>query len=287
MVDRRLRRALDGLFTAAAAAAGLATLAVLLGVLGSIVVRALPAVDWAFLTTEMSEAGAAGGVVYEIVGTAILVATALALATVLASGLALVHSVYLRRPGPKRWLGTFLYTLNAVPSIVFGIFGLLLFTRVLGWGKSWLAGGILLGLMILPTLTVALVERIESIPAAYLEAAAGLGLSRQQIVWAVVLPQSVSGLFSGALLGLARAAGETAPILFTAAVFSGATVPDGIRDNPVLALPYHIFVLAQDSFHPGTEARLWGAALVLLALVVGASLAALPSRLRAHEEARS
>src|SRR5204863_4232064 len=125
------------------------------------------------------------------------------------------------------------------------------FMRFLGWGKSWLAGGLLLAVMILPTLALALAERIESLPGRYLEAAAGLGLSRSQIVWSVILPQSLSGLLSGTLLGLARAAGETAPILFTAAVFSGAGLPHGIRDNPVMALPYHIFVLAQDSFQAG------------------------------------
>ena len=128
---------------------------------------------------------------------------------------------------------------------------MIVFVGVLGWGKSWLSGGILLGMMILPTVTVALIERIESLPGKYLEAAAGLGLSRSQIVWSVVLPQSATGLITGSLLGLARAAGETAPIMFTAAVFAGASLPQGIRESPVLSLPYHIFVLAQDSYPAG------------------------------------
>jgi phosphate transport system permease protein len=119
------------------------------------------------------------------------------------------------------------------------------FVKFLGWGKSWLAGGLLLGLMILPTVTVSLVERIKVLPARYVEAAAGLGLTRSQIVRSVILPQTVGGLVTGLLLGLARAAGETAPILFAATVFAGATVPTGVRDSPVLSLPYHIFVLAQ------------------------------------------
>lgn len=280
------RRLLDRLFTLAATGCGLVAVALLLGIVGSIAVRALPALEWSFLTQQMAEAGAAGGIRYEIFGTLLLMLTALGVSLPLALALGLMRTVYLP-PGPARSaLGLWLYVANGVPSIVVGIFGLLLFGHLLAWGKSWLAGGILLGLMILPTLTVALIERIEAIPSPYFEAARGLGLRRSQVVWGVILPQSTGGLLSGALLGLARAGGETAPILFTAAVFAGATVPRGIVDNPVLALPYHIFVLAQDSYQPTSEARLWGAALVLLVLVLGLSLLALPSRLAAHEEAR-
>ena len=162
---------------------------------------------------------------------------------------------------------------------------MILFVKYLGWGKSWLAGGILLALMILPTVTIAWVERIEALPPGYLRAAASLGLSRGQIVGSVIVPQTWSGGVSGALLGLARAAGETAPIMFTAAVFSGVTLPDGVHQSPVLALPYHIFVLAQDSFDPAAGAHLWAAAFVLLTLVLALSLLALPLRLRAGEEA--
>jgi phosphate transport system permease protein len=180
-----------------------------------------------------------------------------------------------------------LYTANALPSILFGIAGMVVFSRFFGWGKSWLAGGLLLGLMILPTLSVALIERLRSLPRKYREAASALGLTRAQTVWSVLLPQCAGGLLSGALLGLARAAGETAPILFAAAVFSGAGFPSGLRDSPVAALPYHIFVLAQDSFDPSVESHLWGAACVLVGLVLGLSLLALPARLRAHEEARN
>ena len=140
--------------------------------------------------------------------------------------------------------------------------------------------------MILPTVAVSLIERIEGLPRSYLEAAAGLGLRQSQIVWSVVLPQSLSGLVTGSLLGLARAAGETAPIMFTATIFAGATLPSGIRESPVLSLPYHIFVLAQDSFDPLVASKVWGAAVVLLGLVLCLSLLALPMRLRIHEEAR-
>ena len=101
----------------------------------------------------------------------------------------------------------------------------------------------------------------------------------------MILPQTRSGLITGSLLGLARAAGETAPIMFTATIFAGATLPHAIKESPVLSLPYHIFILAQDSFDPAVGTKLWGTALVLLMLVGLFSGIALPMRLRTHEEA--
>lgn len=275
----------DRLFWLACSGSAFLAVGTVAGVVGATLARGGPALSWDFLVRASSEAGAGGGIVYQLAGTLILVATALAVAVPLAVTLALLAGVYL----PERAAGRLrlaLYAWNAVPSVLFGIFGLLVFVRGLGWGKSWLAGGVVLGLMIVPTVTVALAERIAAVPRTYLEAAAGLGLGRSRVVRTVILPQSAGGLVSGTLLGLARAAGETAPILFCAAVFTGARLPDGVVDSPVLALPYHVFVLAQDSLAPGSASRLWAAAFVLVALVFALSLLALPARLRAHEEAR-
>ena len=281
-----MRRWIDRAFLLATAVCAVAVCAILIGLVVTILVRALPVLHLDLLTQQMAEAGASGGIRYEILGTLILMVTALMVSTLLSVALALTKTIYVESPLLQRWIALGLYTINGMPSIVFGIVGMAFFMGVLGWAKSWLAGGILLGLMILPTMSVALIERIESLPRQYTEAAASLGLNRSQIVWSVVLPQSASGLLSGSLLGLARAAGETAPIMFTAAVFSGATLPKGIRESPVVALPYHIFVLAQDSFQEGAEARLWGATFVLLVLVFILSLVALPARLAVHEEAK-
>lgn len=272
------RRALDRALSVAAGLAALAALGVLVILGAEILRRAWPVLEPSFLLRESSEAGASGGVFYQLLGTGLLMATALAVCLPLAVGLALARSVY----ASERWrrrLSLLLLAASGVPSVLFGIAGFLVFSRTFGWGKSWLAGGVVLALMMLPTAAVALAERIEALPSRLLEAAAGLGLSRSQIVRAVILPQCRGGLVSGLLLGLARAAGETAPILFCAVVFSGATLPRAIAESPVLALPYHIFTLAQDSFGPGIEARLWGAAAVLLGLTLSLSLAALPSRL--------
>lgn len=251
----------------------------------AITVRGFPAISWQFFTEQIRLVGASGGIFYNLIGTTILIVTALVFSAPIGLALALVQGVYLRNSRHRERLMLMLYLLNGVPSILFGIFGLIVFVRFFGMGKSWLSGGVLLGLLILPTVTIALVERIAGLPAKYVEAASGLGLTQSQVIWSVIVPQSFSGLVTGSLLGLARAAGETAPIMFTATIFAGATFPQAIKENPVLSLPYHIFILAQDSFDPAVGTKLWGTALALLGLVMGLSLLALPLRLKIHEEA--
>jgi len=279
-----VRRFTDLLLAAVAACCGLVATGLLVGLVAVIAARGAPAMDWSFFTEQVRLAGAAGGILWNLVGTLILLATACGFCTPPAVALALWERVWLRNERSRRWLRTALYAANGIPSILFGLCGYILFVQKLGWGKSWLAGGLVLGFMMLPTVTLAFVERLRAIPPKYPEAAAAIGLNRTQQVWAVLIPQARGGLITGTLLGLARAAGETAPILFTATIFAGATFPDGIRDSPVLSLPYHIFILAQDSFDPAVGTRVWGAALVLLALVFALSLVALPGRLRQHEE---
>ncbi len=264
----------------------MATSLVIIGlVITTVVMRGAPALSWNFVSDESREAGAQGGIVYQLIGTILLIATAAVVSIPVATGVGLTHELY-SSDSQRRVLNTTLQALNAVPSIVFGLFGLALFVQYFGFRKSWFAGGIVLAMMILPTLSLTFVERLRAIPRMTIEAATGLGLRRSQIARHVLLPQGISGLVTGTLLGLARAAGETAPIMFTAAIFSGATVPTGVVDSPVLALPYHIFVLAQDSFDPSSAGKMWGSATVLLFLVLLLSAVAIPIRMKMHEEAR-
>ena len=280
------RRLTHCLFCGVTGLCMIASCGILVWLIYAIGVRGWPALSWQFFTEQIRLVGASGGIFYNLIGTGILLATALCVCAPTATALALLHGVYLREGRRKRLLETLLYVINGMPSIVCGIFGLIVFVQCFGWGKSWLSGGLLLGLIMLPTVTIALMERITGLPQRYIEAAAGLGLTQSQIIWSVILPQSLSGLVTGSLLGLARIAGEIAPIMFTATIFAGATFPQGIKESPVLSLPYHIFILAQDSFDPNVGAKIWGTALVMIGLVFTLSLIALPARLKIHEEAR-
>ena len=285
--DRHFRRELVQFFLKAATGLCAAVAcAVLTVILYSIVSRGWSSLSWHFFTEQIRLVGADGGIFYNLVGTVILIGTACAVSTPFSIGIAITHSVILRKSAHRAKLTLLLYMLNGVPSVLFGIFGMVIFVSWLGWGKSWLTGGILLGFMILPTITVALIERIAAIPRLQIEAATALGLGRSRVIRSVILPQSLGALVTGSLIGLARAAGETAPIMFTATVFAGATLPSGVKESPVLSLPYHIFVLAQDSFDPSVAAKLWGTALTLLIFVFSLSLAALPARLKLHQPAR-
>ncbi|HEX4953791.1 MAG TPA: ABC transporter permease subunit [Thermoanaerobaculia bacterium] len=277
------RRLLDGVFSGWAAACAALGLALVVGVVGLVLVRAAPAVSLELVLAPSQGAGAEGGLRYQLLGTLVLAAMALAVCTPLATALALLQTTFLP-PGAARALGVALACWNGLPSVALGIFGFALFTQELGWGKSWLAGGVVLGMLITPTAAGALAARIQAIPARLIESARGLGLTRSQVAWAVQLRLGARGLVAGLLLGLARAVGETAPILFTAAVFSGATLPRGIVESPILALPYHIFVLAQDLPSPEARERLWAAALLLLGVVACFAAIALRLRLGDREE---
>jgi len=246
--------------------------------LGWITLRGAAAVDWDFLSRASADFGAEGGVYYQILGTGVLIAGAALAAGPLAWALAILRRVYLSRANIRR-LDLALYVLNGVPSIVFGLFGYLCFVHALGLGVSWPTGSLILGLMILPTAAVAAAEGLDAVPRERIEAAEALGLLPWQVIRSVHGPASLPALATGLALGLARAAGETAPIFFTAAVFSGVDFPRSWRD-PVVALPTHIFTLAQEAADPAALANAWGAALVLVALI--GSFSALSWLLRAR-----
>ena len=156
--------------------------------------------------------------------------------------------------------------LNGTPSIVFGLFGFAFIVLYLNVGVSLLAGQITLALMVLPTVIRTTEESLKNIPQSLREGSLALGATQWQTISRVVLPPAVPGIVTGAILSIGRAAGETAPIMFTAVVFSSRFLPTS-ELQPVMALPYHLFILATNV--PGASTNKYGTALVLLLLVIG------------------
>lgn len=249
-------------------------------ILFDIVRRGLPALSWSFLTESPRQAGAAGGIFPAIVGTFYLVVGTIAVAIPLGMASAVYLSEYARQGFWTRLIRNAITTLAGVPSIVFGLFGLGLFVLTFGFGASILAGSLTLACMVLPTIIVASEEALRAVPRAFREGSLALGATKWQSIYKTVLPYALPGMLTGAILGVGRAAGETAPILLTAAAFYLPRLPGSVFD-PVMALPYHLYVLATQ--HPATDQvrpMQYGSALVLLLLVLAANLGAIG--LRSH-----
>ena len=253
--------------------------ALLFSILGIMLVKGLPALHSGFLIDASKDFGRAGGIFYQLAGTLLLTAVAVLWSLPVALGSVLFQTEYLKAGKFKFLLTQLTYILNATPTILFGLVGYLFFGVYLDTGVSWVTGSLILAVMILPTLQVSIREAVEALPEKYREAGMALGLSRPTQIWRIILPQSFYGMVTGVLLGLARAAGETAAIMFTATTFSGIQFPQSFSD-PVPTLQTHILILAQEAANPESIAQAWGAGLVLLGLVFLLTLAAWAFRTR-------
>ena len=264
--DRLSQKYIEKISFGIIAAAAFIVLAILVIILGYIIINGLPALSWEFLTQPPKDLGRAGGIYPAIVGTLCLVAGAILIALPLGVGAAIYLVEYTREGRITRLIRNGVDLLNGTPSIVFGLFGFAFIVLYLTVGVSLLAGQITLALMILPTVIRTTEESLKNIPQSLREGSLALGATRWQTISKVVIPPAVPGIVTGAILCIGRAAGETAPIMFTAVVFSSRFLPDSVFD-PVMALPYHLFILATNV--PGASANMYGTALVLLILVVG------------------
>lgn len=243
-----------------------------------ILVKGIPTLSWSFLTELPRKSGAEGGIYPAIIGTIYLVSGAIAVALPLGMASAIYLSEYAMRGRLNQAIRLAIITLAGVPSIVFGLFGLGLFVLFFGFGASILAGSLTLAFMILPTIIVSSEEALQAVPMGLREASLALGATKWQTVYRSVLPFALPGMFTGSILGIGRAAGETAPILLTVAAFFLPRLPSSIFDQ-VMALPYHLYVLATQ--HPDTEKVLpmqYGTALVLIIIVVCFNLTAIVLR---------
>ncbi|MBN1484416.1 MAG: phosphate ABC transporter permease PstA [Chloroflexia bacterium] len=241
-------------------------------VLGAIVVRGLGAIDWEFLTAMPRDGMKAGGILPAIVGTLILtLGTALAAIPVGVGG-AIYLSEYARDSWWTRSIRLAIINLAGIPSVVYGLFGLGLFVLFLQFGTSIFAGSLTLAIMTLPVIISASEEALRAVPTEFRTVSASLGGTKWQGIARIVLPQAMPGIITGVILGLLRAAGETAPILFTVAAFYLPRLPSSIYDE-TMALPYHLYVISTQV--PGMPLDVqYGTALVLLLLVLSLNLAA-------------
>jgi len=232
-----------------------------------IVFKGAPALSWQFVFTSGEDAGFgnSSGIFAQLLGSLLLALGAVTLATPLALGTALYQRL-LAGARQRRLLDVFLHMLQGIPPIVFGLFGLIVFVHLMHWGISLATGSVVLGIVILPMLVLNSVAALARIPSDYTEAAQALGLSPGAIIRRVWLPQAWPGIITGISLAIARTLSETAPILFTASVFSGVVWPDSIF-SPVTTLQTHIFYLAQEGGQAQAIQVAWGSAVVLIITV--------------------
>lgn len=241
-------------------------------VVGYVVVQGAGAISWSFLTEMPRDGMKAGGILPAIVGTVALTLGTAVVAVPLGVGGAIYLSEYAGDTALTRWIRVAIVNLAGIPSVVYGLFGLGLFVIFLNFGTSILAGSLTLGIMTLPVITSTAEEALRAVPQSFRLVSTSLGGSRWQTVRRVVLPQALPGIITGVILGIERAAGETAPILFTAAAFFLPRLPRSIFDQ-TMALPYHLFVISTQV--PGMPVRIqYGTALVLLVFVLSLNLVA-------------
>jgi phosphate transport system permease protein len=245
-----------------------------------IFVQGTPAISWEFLTAMPTDGMKAGGLLPAIIGTFYLtLGTA-----VFSVPLGIAAAIYIAEYAPSnRWTNLIriaIINLAGIPSVVYGLFGLGLFVVFMNFGTSIIAASLTLSIMTLPVIISTTEEALRSVPTSFRVVSISLGATRWQTIKRIVLPQALPGILTGVILGLERAAGETAPILFTGAAFFLPQLPRS-PFNATMALPYHLFVISTQV--PGMPIQIqYGTVLVLLLFVLGMNIAATIIRSRAR-----
>ncbi|MBN1668994.1 MAG: phosphate ABC transporter permease PstA [Anaerolineales bacterium] len=265
-----------GLLTSAT----LLTVIPIIAVVIYIIVLGAPAISWEFVSAMPRDGMRAGGIWPAIVGTFYLTLGTAIFAVPLGIGAA----IYLSEYAPdNRWTRTIriaIINLAGIPSVVYGLFGLGLFVLFLNFGASILAGSLTLSIMTLPVIISTTEEALRAVPQSFRTVSISVGATQWQTIRRIVLPQALPGILTGVILGLERAAGETAPILFTVAAFFLPRLPNSPLDA-TMALPYHLFVISTQV--PGMPIKIqYGTALVLLVFVLSMNFVATTIRSRAR-----
>ena len=269
MTRYRRRRLVNRTMEVIATLAALVAVAVLVIVVVSVAMRGAGALSWDFFTKPQALFGQpGGGIANAIVGTLLLIA----LATAMAVPVGVLSAIYLTEFAPKRVavsIQVVIDVLAGLPTVVIGIFVYALL--VIGHTQSGFAGAVALAVIMLPLVARATQEVLLLVPATLREASLALGVRRWRTVLGVILPSSVGGILTGTVLAIARAAGETAPLLFTSSIFANTVQTDVTKALP--NIPVLIFTYSEQA-DPALHEQAWAAALVLMAFVLVASLAA-------------
>jgi len=243
-------------------------------------IKGFNVLTWEFLTQVPKRGMTEGGVAPAIVGTFYLTLGAI----LFSLPLGLACAIYLCEYSPKsvvvNVIRMSINNLAGVPSVVFGLFGLAIFVKFFGFGVSILSGSLTLGIMVLPQIISASQEALLAVPQSYREASLSLGATHWETIKKMVLPTALPGILTGVILSVGRVAGETAPILYTAATFYTRGYPDS-PFSEVMALPYHIYALMTEGTYPEKQTMIaYGCALILLMLVLLVSAFAIILRQR-------
>lgn len=245
-----------------------------------IIIQGAPAISWNFLTQMPSDGMRGGGILPAIVGTLYLTLGTAVFSVPLGIGAAIYLAEYAQENRLTRIIRIAITNLAGIPSVVYGLFGLGIFVLFLNFGTSILAASLTLSIMTLPVIISTSEEALRSVPNGFRVVSTSLGATKWQTIKRIVLPQSIPGILTGVILGLERAAGETAPILFTGATFFLPRLPGSPLDA-TMALPYHLFVISTQV--PGMPVKIqYGTALVLLFFVVVMNIIASVIRSRAR-----
>jgi phosphate transport system permease protein len=244
------------------------------------------AITWEFISQPPRRGMTEGGIFPAIMGTFLVTLVTAVLAIPFGMFAAIYLNEYAKQSRLTRIIRLSIRNLSGVPSIVYGLFGVILFVNIFRFGTSILSAGLTLGLLTLPWTITASEEALKTIPNSYREGSLALGATKWQSIRTNVLPYAIPGMLTGTVLGLARAAGETAPILFTGAAFYLPFLPKSLSDQ-FMALPYHLYIMATQH-HAIQQVRplAYGTALVLIVLVLGLNMTAIVIRYRLRRKRR-
>jgi phosphate transport system permease protein len=256
------------------------TVAPILVVVIYIAYQGLPAISWQFISGFPSDGMRTGGILPAIVGTFYLTLGTAIFSVPLGIGAAIYLSEYASDNLWTRLIRLAIINLAGIPSVVYGLFGLGIFVLFLHFGTSIMAGSMTLSIMTIPVIISTTEEALRSVPQAFRVVSISVGATRWQTIRHIVLPQALPGILTGVILGLERAAGETAPILFTVAAFFLPRLPNSPFDA-TMALPYHLFVISTQVPEMPVKIQ-YGTALVLLVFVLSMNLVATTIRSRAR-----